>query len=264
MGRFLSPDPLRGDPAQPQSLNLYAYVRGNPLNAVDPDGRITLAQYHVLQALKDAAFAASSQERFLQPLGRALWEGAKVLLAALQEALADMQRPGADGGDDEGSGVDHAASAVGQLREAQDQAMTNPALQQDKAGHTHCNEATVFVARAVGAPLAPLVDSQGHALPANQMAANLAASPQYRAVSEGEAQALANQGRFVIAAWNNPKGAHGHVATVRPEIQGDRFRQGGRSGPWIANVGRSGRTGVFRRSAVFPKGADVRYYTPVE
>ena len=39
MGRFLSPDPVRGDPAQPQSLNLYAYVRGNPLNAVDPDGR---------------------------------------------------------------------------------------------------------------------------------------------------------------------------------------------------------------------------------
>jgi len=39
MGRFLSADPLRGDPAQPQSLNLFAYVRGNPLNAVDPDGR---------------------------------------------------------------------------------------------------------------------------------------------------------------------------------------------------------------------------------
>ena len=39
MARFLSPDPVRGDPAQPQSFNLYAYVRGNPLNAVDPDGR---------------------------------------------------------------------------------------------------------------------------------------------------------------------------------------------------------------------------------
>jgi len=257
---------VRGDPAQPQSLNLYAYVRGNPLNAVDPDGRITLAQYHVLQALKDAAFAASSQERFLEPLGRALWEGAKVLLAALQEALADMQRPGAGGGDDEGSGVDHAASAVGQLREAQDQAMTNPGFQQvpPERGPTHCNQATVFVARAVGAPLDPLVDSQGHALPANQMAANLAASPQYRAVSEGEAQALANQGRFVIAAWNNPKGAHGHVATVRPEIQGDRLLKPGGTGALLANVGPSRLTGVLRRNWAFPKGADVRYYTPVE
>jgi RHS repeat-associated protein len=35
-GRFFSPDPVRGHPAQPQSLNLYAYVRGNPINFVDP------------------------------------------------------------------------------------------------------------------------------------------------------------------------------------------------------------------------------------
>jgi RHS repeat-associated protein len=45
MGRFLSADPVRGDPAQPQSLNLYAYVRGNPLNAVDPDGRVVILKF---------------------------------------------------------------------------------------------------------------------------------------------------------------------------------------------------------------------------
>jgi RHS repeat-associated protein len=38
MARFLSPDPVRGDPAQPQSLNLFAYVTDNPLNFVDPWG----------------------------------------------------------------------------------------------------------------------------------------------------------------------------------------------------------------------------------
>jgi RHS repeat-associated protein len=38
MGRFFSPDPVRGDPAQPQSLNLFAYVTDNPLNFVDPWG----------------------------------------------------------------------------------------------------------------------------------------------------------------------------------------------------------------------------------
>jgi RHS repeat-associated protein len=37
-GRFFSPDPVRGNPAQPQSLNLYAYVANNPVNWVDPDG----------------------------------------------------------------------------------------------------------------------------------------------------------------------------------------------------------------------------------
>ncbi|MGC8917673.1 MAG: RHS repeat-associated core domain-containing protein, partial [Thermoanaerobaculum sp.] len=38
MMRFLSPDPLRGDPRSPQSLNLFAYVTGNPRNFVDPWG----------------------------------------------------------------------------------------------------------------------------------------------------------------------------------------------------------------------------------
>jgi RHS repeat-associated protein len=38
--RFLSPDPGRDyDLSHPQSFNLYAYVRNNPVNAVDPKGR---------------------------------------------------------------------------------------------------------------------------------------------------------------------------------------------------------------------------------
>jgi RHS repeat-associated protein len=63
MGRFLSPDPVRGDPAQPQSLNLYAYVRGNPLNAVDPDGRITLDAYQAAQAASEQEYYDASGER---------------------------------------------------------------------------------------------------------------------------------------------------------------------------------------------------------
>lgn len=38
LGRFMSADPLRGDIGNPQSLNRYAYVLNNPLNAVDPTG----------------------------------------------------------------------------------------------------------------------------------------------------------------------------------------------------------------------------------
>ena len=37
--RFLSTDPVGGSPKVPQSWNRYAYVRGNPLKLVDPDGR---------------------------------------------------------------------------------------------------------------------------------------------------------------------------------------------------------------------------------
>ena len=37
-GSFFSPDPIRGDPSSPQTLNRYAYVRNNPINLTDPSG----------------------------------------------------------------------------------------------------------------------------------------------------------------------------------------------------------------------------------
>jgi RHS repeat-associated protein len=38
-GRFLSKDPWKGDDLQPQSLNGWSYVEGNPINRIDPRGR---------------------------------------------------------------------------------------------------------------------------------------------------------------------------------------------------------------------------------
>jgi RHS repeat-associated protein len=37
-GRFLSPDPLGGSPANPQSQNLYSYTGNDPINRADPSG----------------------------------------------------------------------------------------------------------------------------------------------------------------------------------------------------------------------------------
>ncbi len=41
-GRFLSVDPVGGTVGSSQSWNRYAYVRGNPVNAVDPDGKLDI------------------------------------------------------------------------------------------------------------------------------------------------------------------------------------------------------------------------------
>jgi len=38
LGRFLQPDPIVPDAANPHSLNLYSYVLNNALNLVDPTG----------------------------------------------------------------------------------------------------------------------------------------------------------------------------------------------------------------------------------
>jgi RHS repeat-associated protein len=38
-GRFMSRDPLDGDPTDPQSLHKYLYAGGDPVNRIDPSGR---------------------------------------------------------------------------------------------------------------------------------------------------------------------------------------------------------------------------------
>jgi RHS repeat-associated protein len=40
-GRFLSRDPLAGDPADPKTLHKYLYANGDPVDLLDPTGRAT-------------------------------------------------------------------------------------------------------------------------------------------------------------------------------------------------------------------------------
>ncbi|MEE4265201.1 MAG: RHS repeat-associated core domain-containing protein [Desulfobacteraceae bacterium] len=42
VGRFISVDPMRGNPSSPVSLNRYVYGLNNPLRYMDPDGRVPL------------------------------------------------------------------------------------------------------------------------------------------------------------------------------------------------------------------------------
>ncbi|MCP4536565.1 MAG: RHS repeat-associated core domain-containing protein [Chloroflexi bacterium] len=41
LGRFISADTIVPDPGNPQSLNRYSYVLGNPLRYIDPSGHLT-------------------------------------------------------------------------------------------------------------------------------------------------------------------------------------------------------------------------------
>ena len=150
-----------------------------------------------------------------------------------------------------------APAAPSKLVAAQDAARSNTDFQ---ARHFL---ATTAIAKAVGAPLGPLTDAQGNALPANQAADKLAADAgnkgSYREVTPDEAQKLANQGTLVIVAWSNPAGA-GHLATVRAEgISGDQVHAASRE-PLINNVGVD--VGIEGVNWVFRKDATIHYYTP--
>ncbi len=53
MGRFMSPDTLLGSPDDPQSLNLYAYVKNNSLTNIDPDGHDCIVQTRTSDTTED-------------------------------------------------------------------------------------------------------------------------------------------------------------------------------------------------------------------
>lgn len=87
---------------------------------------------------------------------------------------------------------------------------------------THCSAFVAAMSVRLGVPLlrppehraGMLATPQAHWLAAE------GARQGWRAVSMQQAQTLANQGDFVLAAWANPRPQHsGHIAIVRPSLQ---------------------------------------------
>jgi RHS repeat-associated protein len=241
LGRFITPDwsatpvPVPyADLTDPQTLNQYSYVRDLPTSNIDADG------HGFLDWLKRGACNIG----FTSACGPPQQDTKQQLINA-QDAVRNNPKLG-------------------------------PTVRRDKDGNpvvgkngkpmtdTHCNQATVCVAKAMGAPMEPLYGKAGPdkngatQIRANDQAKNLAGSSSYREIEPDEAQQLADNGKLVIVAYENSDGP-GHLATVRPDgVPGDK--PVGSSGPLLNNVGRS--VGVMRESRAFTSDADVHYYTP--
>jgi RHS repeat-associated protein len=227
-GRFTSPDEPLVDQhtSDPQSWNLYAYARNNPLANTDPNGRWCIFGW---------IGNTCGDKDIPQP----------------QTPQPPPMPQGAPG------------TPTYPLTQAQDNERKDPAVQPvGPPGPTFCNVASCKIAKATNAPLGPLTDKSGTPNQANTDYKTLATSGQYRQVTPEEAQRLANTGVTVFAAQENP-GGHGHITTVRPDNAyfSPYEIQGGGTGPVINNIGR--RVEVDRASRAFPNPAlPVKYYAP--
>ena len=235
MGRFMSPDwSAKEEPVpyatmnDPQSLNLYAYVRNNPLRGVDPDGH----EYLITEPTEEDNSQSETNS---------------------SQSVADQQTAQQQEGDQTQT-----------LTDAQDAAISNPNLQPGAHGAaSHCSEATCQIAHAVGANTAPLGPSRGGFYQANKQVANLAQAAStsgsgWHATDLGSAQQLANQGQLVIIGWINPSGGSGHTVSV----MSDPSNPHAATNPTVAQVGGSAGNGrmPFRNAFGADKRGQVQIY----
>jgi RHS repeat-associated protein len=91
MGRFLSPDPISGTLANPQSLNRYVYVFNNPLTLTDPTGMIVDWEDSTRSKKDQKTNAQRAFEKRLSQLKNSKRKSDQAKGAALQQTYDRLQ-----------------------------------------------------------------------------------------------------------------------------------------------------------------------------
>jgi RHS repeat-associated protein len=237
LGRWISADwsatavPVPyADLGDPQSLNLYGYVRDLPTSRADGDGHGIIDR--VLCALGSSA-------------------ACKNLVPAPPSPPPAPPTPA----------VITPGTPQNNLANAQDAARANPNNQPvgtpgSPDRKTFCNIATCQIVKATATTTDGLVNAHGQPNLANTDAHTLANSPSWHQVTPQEAQNLANQGVTVVGVIS--EAGHGHIATVRPELL-PGTQDVAAHGPLVNNIG--GHVGVTNGNNAFG-GATPTYYAP--
>ena len=217
------------------------------INPMDEDGK-PRAGYSVIEAANWYSYVSNNPVLYVDPTGmEEVYRG---------QSWTDMRR-------------------VGNLRNIQEEVRNAPMYQRGAGGNfdrpaegrTWCNQSTFDVTEATGVDGYDMFGSEGRwnttADEAARSLSNMQEAP-YQAMTEigGErAQELADKGYTVIAAWENPDGGSGHLATVSPFGKYSEEK-----GPTVSNVGVENETGAARKYfGVGRKGGasslgDIKYY----
>ena len=103
MGRFMSPDwAAKASPVpyatfgDPQSLNLYAYMRNNPLGGADPDGHCDIScQFSIVMGIVHGIQRDGSVGAYAKNLGTGILKGAGSTIVNTANLVAAGPNPGA-------------------------------------------------------------------------------------------------------------------------------------------------------------------------
>jgi RHS repeat-associated protein len=103
MGRFMSPDwAAKASPVpyatfgDPQSLNLYAYMRNNPLGGADPDGHCDIScQFSIVMGIVHGIQRDGSVGAYAKNVGTGILKGAGSTIVNTANLVAAGPNPGA-------------------------------------------------------------------------------------------------------------------------------------------------------------------------
>jgi hypothetical protein len=136
----------------------------------------------------------------------------------------------------------------------------------EKDGATHCNEAVNYVAKKMGYSGFDDLRTKfpDDAILANAMFELMVLSPDWMQVDGTVAQAHANEGALVVAAWKSPAGVHGHVAVIRPGNLTHSTKWGNLPPdppriPKVANIGKA-ENRFIARGANWAFGEEPKYF----
>jgi RHS repeat-associated protein len=106
VGRFVSADPFRGEPADPRTLHPYVYAHADPVNQTDPTGLFTLVEASATLGIQDVLKGLDLSRTALQYCGLTgklevaqevlFWGQFAALGPILAESLAGDNHAGVD------------------------------------------------------------------------------------------------------------------------------------------------------------------------